>query len=84
LWKLVLFLLQLALFASKLVETCIVCIELALFELKLAFFALKQDHPDAFGNSSGRKDPEAHLKFYSACIVRCIGPCHYYQGLKRR
>ena len=24
------------------------------------------------------------LQFYFACIVRCIGLCHYYQGIKRR
>jgi hypothetical protein len=23
------------------------------------------------------------LGFYFACIVRCIGLCHYYQGIKR-
>jgi predicted membrane protein len=23
------------------------------------------------------------LLFYFACIVRCIGLCHYYQGIKR-
>jgi len=23
------------------------------------------------------------MPFYFACIVRCIGLCHYYQGIKR-
>jgi len=23
----------------------------------------------------------SYLQFYSACIVRCIGLCHYYQGI---
>jgi hypothetical protein len=25
-------------------------------------------------------DRNGNVRFYSACIVRCIGLCHYYQG----
>ena len=31
-------------------------------------------------NHDLKSRPHAMLWFYFACIVRCIGLCHYYQG----